>query len=243
MRRGLWRVDSQPLGRAVTVARWGHYGRPIVLFPTAGGDALECERFGMVSALSGLIERGRIKLYSTDSVSGQALISPDLEPARKAEIQDRYDAFVAGELVPLVREDCAGAVDRVGAAGASIGACNALNAACRHPDLFDLTVAMSGTYLLDRWLGGYRDQHTLRNTPTEFLPTLADGPRLAALRRGFFLLATGTGRWEAPWETDQIAAILASKAIPHRVEKWGPDAHHDWPTWRTMLPLFLDRLV
>lgn len=236
-------MDGQPLGRAVTVARWGHYGRPILLFPTAGGDALECERFGMVNALSGLIEHGRIKLYSIDSVAGQALISPELGPARKAEIQEQFDTFVASELVPLIRQDCGGAVDRVAAAGASIGACNALNAACRHPDLFDLTVAMSGTYVHDRWMGGYRDARSLLNTPSAYLPNLDDGPRLSLLRRSFFLLAMGTGRWEAPWETDQIAALLASKGVPHRVEKWGPDAHHDWPTWRTMLPLFLDRLV
>ena len=24
---------------------------------------------------------------------------------------------------------------------------------------------------------------------------------------------------------------------------WGEDADHDWPTWRTMLPVFLDKLV
>ena len=243
MSRRIWRVDSGPLGRAVTVARWGHFGRPILLFPTAGGDALECERFGMVAALGGLIDAGRIKLYSADSVSGQALIAADVPPPRKAEVQEQFDAFVADELVPLMRADCAGAVDRVAVAGASIGAFNALNTACRHPDLFELTVAMSGTYQLERWMGRQRDANAYRNTPALFLPNLADGPQLTQLRRSFFLLATGTGRWEAPWETDQIAALLASRSVPHRVEKWGPDAHHDWPTWRTMLPLFLDRLV
>ena len=24
---------------------------------------------------------------------------------------------------------------------------------------------------------------------------------------------------------------------------WGHDVHHDWPTWRTMLPLFLSKLA
>ena len=28
----------------VTVARWGHWGTPVLLFPTAGGDAEEIER-------------------------------------------------------------------------------------------------------------------------------------------------------------------------------------------------------
>ena len=38
-RRERWysnRVESD-----VTVVRWGHFGRPVIVFPTAGGDAEE----------------------------------------------------------------------------------------------------------------------------------------------------------------------------------------------------------
>ncbi len=243
MRRQLWRPWSQALGREIGVACWGHYGRPLVLFPTAGGDALEPERFGLIDALRPLLEAGRLKLYSPDSLAGEGWLSPGAEPAYKSQLQARYDAFVASELAGLVREDCGGSEVPLAVAGASIGAYNALNAACKHPDLFDLCVAMSGTYRLERWMGGHRDQDFYFNMPLLFLPNLGAGPQLDGLRRSFFLLATGTGRFEAPWETDQVAAVLSQKGIPHRVERWGPDAHHDWPTWRTMLPLFLDRLL
>ena len=39
------------------------------------------------------------------------------------------------------------------------------------------------------------------------------------------------------------AGVLGAKGIPNRVDDWGPGVDHDWPTWRTMLPLFLDRLL
>lgn len=243
MRRELWRVRSEHLDREMTVAGWGHFGRPVLLFPTAGGDALECERFLLIQALSPLIESGRVKVYSTDSVAGEGWLSPTAPPASKSRLQARYDAYVVGELAPIIRADCGGGVDRVMVAGASIGAYNALNAAAKHPDCFDVAIAMSGTYAFDRWMDGHRDQDYYFNMPLLFLPNLGEGPQLDGLRKSFFLLATGTGRYEAPWETDWVAALLAQKGIPHRVEKWGPDAHHDWPTWRTMLPMFLDRLV
>ena len=35
----------------------------------------------------------------------------------------------------------------------------------------------------------------------------------------------------------------ASKGIPNRVDDWGPDYDHDWPTWWEMLPLYLDDLL
>jgi len=30
------------LYQEVRLSRWGHYGRPVLLFPTAGGDSEEC---------------------------------------------------------------------------------------------------------------------------------------------------------------------------------------------------------
>ena len=54
--------------------RWGTFGRPVLVFPSAGGDAEEIERFGLVDACGQLLAEGRVKLYSVDSVAGQAMI-------------------------------------------------------------------------------------------------------------------------------------------------------------------------
>jgi hypothetical protein len=62
---------SERMKRSSTLVRWGHFGQPVLLFPTAGGDAEECERFLMIKALEPLLSAGRIKLYSPDSVAGQ----------------------------------------------------------------------------------------------------------------------------------------------------------------------------
>ena len=62
--------QTQRLPCPARVLRWGHYGRPVLIFPTAGGDLEEIERHGLVGALSGLIDEGRIKVYSVDSIAG-----------------------------------------------------------------------------------------------------------------------------------------------------------------------------
>src|SRR5688572_30061416 len=64
MERIIQTWHSPALDRTMGVARWGWWGRPVVFFPTGGGDFLDCERFLMVRALQPLIEAGRIKLYS-----------------------------------------------------------------------------------------------------------------------------------------------------------------------------------
>lgn len=241
MNRRTWSWHSPALDRAMDVACWGDFGVPLVLFPTAGGDFLECERFLMIRVLTPLIEARRLKVYACGSISGDAWLDPDAAPAHKSWLQGRFDSYLHDELVPFVKEDCGG-FDKLVAAGASLGAFNAVLAGTRRPGAFSLVVGMSGTYLFDRWMNGHVDENFFFCQPTRFLPGLG-GPGLEALRRTRFVIASGTGRYEAPDESRQLAALLRAKGVHADLELWGADAHHDWPTWRTMLPLFLDRLL
>jgi esterase/lipase superfamily enzyme len=234
---------SSRVGQDVHVARWGTVGQPVLLYPTAAGDFEESERFLMMKALAPLLEAGRIKVYSVDSISGRAWTDGKSTGAWRARVQLAFDAFVRHEVVPAIRTDCNDGGIEIIAAGASIGAFNALSTVCRNPDVFKAAVCMSGTYDLTRWMGG---EHTLDFhlcSPLHFVPGLADGPQLDLLRRRFILLATGEGRWEAPWESWQVARTLGARGIPNRVDAWGKDWDHDWMTWREMLPQYLDELT
>ena len=71
MEKRNWSWSSQRLPEPARVVRWGHYGVPVLLFPTAGGDYEEVERFHLIGALGPLLDAGRIKVYSIDSVAGK----------------------------------------------------------------------------------------------------------------------------------------------------------------------------
>jgi esterase/lipase superfamily enzyme len=60
------------------------------------------------------------------------------------------------------------------------------------------------------------------------------------LRKRFILMATGEGRAENINESWTMARTLGALGVPNRVDSWGPEWHHDWPTWRNMLPKYLD---
>ncbi|MBT9558473.1 MAG: prolyl oligopeptidase family serine peptidase [Myxococcales bacterium] len=234
---------SHRLDESVNVARYGTGGQPILLFPTAGGDAEECERFLMMKVLAPLIDGGKIKIYSCDSIAGRAWIDGDLKGRTKAAIQNRFDAFIYRELVPAIRADSRNPNAEIITAGASIGAFNAVASLCRHPDVFKACIAMSGTYDFGRWMTG---DHTLDyhySSPLHFLPSFPEGPELDQLRRRFALIATGEGRWEAPEESWRIGQVLGSRGVPNRVDFWGKDKDHDWMTWREMLPHYLGKLA
>jgi len=235
---------SDRVGQEVNVVRWGEIGTPVLFFPTAAADFEECERFHMVDALAPLLEAGRIKLYSVDSVAGHSWLTEDDSAAGGARIQNAFDAFVYHELVPAIRADCRDDGIEIVAAGPSIGAFNALAAVCRHPDVFSKAICMSGTYDLSRFLKGDVTQDYHESSPLHFVPHLPDdGEHLARLRERFVLLAHGDGRWEDPEESWRTADVLGARGIPNRVDAWGEGWDHDWPTWREMLPQYLDELV
>ena len=239
------RWHSNRLHQEITVARWGEVGSPVLLFPTAGGDAEEAERFGLVDAVAPLLSEGRIKLYSVDSVAGRVLTAGGASHEHCSWILNRFHDAVYHEVVPAIQRDCHSASIEVITAGASIGAFNAVSALCRHPDVFRAAIAMSGTFDLVRLLpNGLYTQDFYFASALHFVPQLAeDSPQLACLRRRFVLLACGQGRWEDPSESWRMAEVLGARGVPNRLDPWGEEWDHDWISWRRMLPQYLDELV
>jgi len=233
---------SHRLGQNVNVVRWGTFGTPVLLFPTAGGDAEEIERFHMIRVLDSLIQERRVKVYSCDSVAGQQMIVGEGSVADRCRIQNQFHHFIYQELVPAIRNDCATPDIEVISAGSSIGAFHALAVLCRFPDVFKTAVCMSGTYDLTRFLHGKPTDDFYYASPVHFLPNL-NGDALAAIRKRFVLFASGQGRAEDIGESWRAAHVLGSKGIPNRVDPWGEEWAHDWPTWRNMLPKYLSEMT
>ncbi len=239
MRRDFFGWHTQRLPCPARVMRWGHWGTPVLLYPTAGGDFEEPERRGMISALAGLIDAGRIKVYCVDSVAGQHWTSRQHSPEYCSRVQNLFDAYVYEEVVPLIRSDCASHDIEIVTTGASYGAFYAVASLCRHPDAFRLAIGLSGSYDLSSYLDGHWTDDFYYSSPLHFLPGLGESWQLETLRRRFAILATGSGRWEDPGESWRLASVMGAKAIPNRVDDWGPGVDHDWPTWLAMLPKYL----
>ena len=225
----------------INLVRWGTFGRPVLVFPTAGGDAEEIERHGLVDACGQLIADGRIKLYSLDSVAGRAMMTKPGSPQHRLWLLNQFHDCVRREIVPAIHADLGGQELGIIASGASIGAFNAVAMMCRYPDVFDAAIGLSGSYRIERFYDRPWTRDLYYSAPLHFLPGL-DGWPVELLRQRFALLATGEGRWENVEESWTMAGALGAKGIPNRVDNWGPQWDHEWPTWWQMLPQYLDEL-
>jgi esterase/lipase superfamily enzyme len=233
---------SSRLQLDITVVRWGVLGVPVLVFPSAGGDAEEIERQGLVNACGPLLAEGRIKLYSVDSVAGHAMVAKIGSAEHRLWLLNQFHECVRWEIVPAIHADLGGQAIDVIAAGPSIGAFNAVAVLCRYPDVFRAAVGMSGSYQVDRFYGGAWSQDLYYAAPLQFLPGL-DGGHLDRLRQRRVILASGEGEWEDIGSSWRMAEALGGKGIPNRVDNWGPQWPHEWHTWREMLPQYLYELT
>jgi len=231
------RVQSE-----ITLVRWGAFGAPVLVLPSAGGDAEEVERHGLVEACAPLLAEGRVKLYSVDSVAGQAMIRKTGSVQHRMWLLSQFQECVRWEVVPAIHADLGGRAMDVIAGGASIGAFNAVAVLCRYPDVFAAAIGMSGSYRIERFYDEAWSQDLFFAAPLQFLPGL-EGPQLDRLRQRQVVLAAGEGAWENVGESWQMAEALGARGIPNRVDNWGPQWSHDWHTWRQMLPQYLRELT
>ena len=234
---------SPGLGLEMPVVHYGTAGQPLLLFPTAAADYLECERFFLIKAIEPAIQAGRIQVTSIESINRLAWMDRNLPVPEQARRQALYAGYVENELVPWIRHRTGLSSARIATSGASFGAFHAANAFFRRPDLFGAVIAMSGFYdLSPDYLRGYSDDNCYFNNPAWYLRDLEGEPLRRLREESKIVIVTGQGAYEAPDASRALAGLLGPRGIPHALEIWGHDVNHDWPWWRKMLPYYVDQL-
>jgi esterase/lipase superfamily enzyme len=235
---------SHRLGQEMGLKVYGYYGKPVLVFPAQGGRFYEFEDFGMVEAAAPFIEAGQVKLFTVDSVDNQSWANWGESPYQRAWRHEDYDGYITEEVVPFIRQHCAGTSQKFWTTGCSMGAYQAANFFFRHPEHFDGMIALSGIFQLNLFVGDYMDERVYLNSPLHYLPRLEDPWYLDQYRKSQIIVCVGRGAWEEPMlaETHRLKEVLASRQIPAWIDFWGEDVSHDWPWWRKMLPYFLGEL-
>lgn len=231
---------SSRIGKTMPIAVYGHYGFPLLMFPTAAADFEEYERFYLLSVMRPWIDAGKVKVYSIDSVNSHTWMNTRAHAGDRAYKHGFYESYVINEVVPFIWNHQGGRQGII-TSGASMGAFHAMNFLLKHPHIFDGTISMSGAYDLKPWVGDYMDENVYFNSPFAYLKNLNDPWYLGHLRsKRHIHILTGQGDYEAPGQSKHLSWLLSQKGIPHNLDLWGHDMRHDWTTWRRMMPLYLE---
>ena len=228
------------------VLAYGHWGRPVLAFPSEQGPCWQYEERGMVEAIAGLLEAGRMKLYCVDSYDGSSWHDSSIPLEERARRHGTYERWILDDVVPFISSD-SGGVGELVLTGPSFGAYHAANFALKHAHVFPLAICQSGVYDVSVVGWGERGDAVYFNNPAAYVSHFHGG-HLDWLRGQVnLLLLVGRGQWEdttgALDSTQRFAGQLAEKGIRHELDVWGEEWPHDWPSWRAQLAHHLPRFV
>jgi esterase/lipase superfamily enzyme len=236
------KFHSSQLGEDFELKTYGHAGRPMVVFPSGNGRYYDFENFGMVHAIAPYLAEGRLRVICIDGRDHQTWANRAIHPHHRALRYDAYDRAIVQEVLPWIRHESGPRPPRdLILAGCSMGAYHAANFLFRHPDLADTGLFLSGIYGLHHYIGDYSDHAVYFHEPLRYLAGLPEGPQMDLLRNSDIVLCCGSGAHEEDCLTDtrHLSGLLWSRNIPHWLDIWGHDVHHDWPWWAKQLPYFL----
>ena len=240
MKRELTSWYSPSLDKDMPIATYGDFGFALLLVPTAAADYLEYERFQLIDALEPYINAGKVKVYSVNSINNESWLNNNMLGEHKAIRHNQFNNYIYNEVVPFIKNSTSQATPII-TSGASFGALHSMNLFLKRPDLINGVIAMSGVYDLNEYSKGYTDEQVYYNSPMSYLPNLNDDGYLNKIRESNHIhLLSGSGDYEDPEASRAFAGVLHNKGINYELDIWGTDMKHDWPTWRAMLPYYLE---
>lgn len=224
---------SHILGTSLKVEITGHYGYPIIMFPTSQGQYTQNHDFKLNASIDSLVNEGKVKLYNVETIDQYSFYDKKIHPSERIKNYEMYMQFLAQEFVPHVQR--LHSEHRVAVAGASFGGYHASNFAFRFPDVVSHLFCLSGAFSIRNFMDGYDSELVYYNCPREFVMN----DEAWKYKHMHIVLSTSDGDICLD-QTKEMAGILSSMGINYWFDeqKW---INHDWPLWRMMFPVFVGR--
>jgi esterase/lipase superfamily enzyme len=238
MREEYYKWHSNDLDREFEMLVFGHFGYPIVLFPTLNARYWEAKDFGLIDSASDLIESGKIKIYCPDGIDNLSWSNDSISPEEKVKTQIAYEKAIIDDVIGFVKHETE--LERIGVAGCNFGAYHALNLALKHPDLVEKLICIGGFFDIKPFLGNYYDDNCYFNNPPDYLPNLTDNWYLDQFKTMKIIL--GTGEFDQYSEQNKyISGILRSKDVSHWLDV-RPNTGNNWEFWQEVFPKYLAQI-
>jgi esterase/lipase superfamily enzyme len=232
MQREYIKWKSPTLGRDMEMLIFGKEGTPVLIFPTDQGRFFEWEDNGGPDVLIEQIESGYNQFFCIDSVAEESFLNSTVDPYTRLMRENQYEMYVLDEVLPYINE--VNNIPFIMAAGAGLGAYQAIRLALKHPDMFDKVVALSGYFDINVFLGGFKDDNSYYNNPVEFIPNLNNEAILKSISALDIRLISYLNDPNKS-ATQKMSDILWMKFLQHDITIWNEETDNPWSLYPIML--------
>lgn len=224
---------SHILGLSLKLEITGHYGYPVLMFPTSQGQYTQNHDFKLNESINWFVEQGKVKLYNIETIDKWSFYDNNIHPLERIRNYEKWVQFIRLEFIPFLQK--LHRTHRVAVAGASFGGYHAANIAFRFPDLVSHLFCLSGAFSIRNFMDGMNDDLVYYNCPREFVSN-DDAWKYKHMN----IVLSTSDQDICLGQTREMAGILNAKGIDNWYDerKW---INHDWPLWRMVFPMFIGR--
>ena len=95
---------SHILDKTVNIEITGHFGYPIVMFPTSQGSYTQNKDFHLNDSVRWFLEQGKIKLYNVQTFDNDNLYNKSISPEERIYRYEAWVKFMIQELIPQIQK-------------------------------------------------------------------------------------------------------------------------------------------
>jgi len=240
---------SQRLGREMEYKVYGYKGKPVLVFPTSNGRFYQYEDAGMIHAISGFIDDGKIQIWTVDGIDWETFYSSQTDNQSRIARHEAYFDYINEEIIPGIlsksQKNNDGHDQQIAVTGCSMGAYHAANFYFRNPWHIDTVVALSGVYSTDYFFGKDKPVEIYLNSPIDYLKNNNDAGYIDRFRNSNLIFCCGKGTYEDFMleETYKLKNVFGEKCIPAWFDIWGEESVHDWPWWHKQIKYFFGKIL
>ena len=88
------------------ISVFGHWGPPLLAFPTSHGDEWELQRNGLIAAIGDFIDAGKIKVFCVGSTNHESFLNKGAHPYHRSWRQRMFDEYIRDEVIPYIHTSC-----------------------------------------------------------------------------------------------------------------------------------------
>ena len=122
---------SHILGKSIKVEVTGHFGTPVIMFPTSQGSYTQNADFHLNGSISWFTDNGKLKLFNLETIDALSFYNKNISAHDRIRNYELYVQFLVQEFIPYIQRTHN--THRVVVAGASFGGYHAANFAFRFP--------------------------------------------------------------------------------------------------------------
>ena len=230
---------SHRINKNMGVVRYGHWGPPLIYFPTCGGNHGEFSYYGLQNDLRWFLDSGKIQIFCVDSTNMETWYNPYIHPADRVNGGAAYESYIIEEVIPLIRNLAHN--DYIGCAGFSLGGYTSINMACRHPEIFRLAISLGGVFDISDFLDGWHNDDVYFRNPVEYIANMHEQWQQDCYRYHNRLILLGGANDPFVSSTIGLHNLLNRQGIVHHYEIWDPPCDHHEYWWKKQMPYLLGK--